>query len=108
MSLKTDIIVVGVAGVVILAAGWYAKKKLGAALTTAAPYVNPLDSRNLAYSGVNAVGGALTGEAGFTLGGWIYDITHPGVAGNNASPYLGHLGYDIPENFGLINPSEGW
>ena len=104
MALKGDIIAVGVAGVVLLAAGWYAKKKLSAAATAAAPYINPADPRNMAYSGVNAVGHVLTGDSNFTLGGWIYDITHPSVAENSVPVVMGPLPYD----FGVINPSEGW
>lgn len=105
MGLKSDILVVGCAATVLLLAGWYAKKKLAVAVTAAAPYVNPLDSRNLAYSGVNAVGGAITGDTGFTLGGWIYDITHPNVAKNSQSPWEN---YQIPYNFGIIDPDGGW
>ena len=104
MGIKGDIIAVGIAGAVLLAAGWYAKKKLAVVAQVAVPYVNPTDPRNLAYTGVNAVGSVLTGDSGFTLGGWIYDITHPTVAHNSAPVVMGPLPYD----FGIINPSEGW
>ena len=40
--------------------------------------LNPASGENLIYTGVNKVGGALTGDSGFSLGGWIYDKTHPG------------------------------
>jgi len=38
--------------------------------------INPVNQENIFYSGVNAVGTKLTGDNAFTLGGWIYDITH--------------------------------
>lgn len=42
----------------------------------AAEAVNPLNHDNVIYGGVNSVGGAVTGDKNWTLGGWIYDITH--------------------------------
>lgn len=41
--------------------------------------LNPASRENVIYRGVNQVGGAITGqgEEGFSLGSWIYDITHP-------------------------------
>lgn len=39
--------------------------------------IRPTSDQNVIYRGVNAVGGAVSGEgSGWTLGGWIYDITH--------------------------------
>lgn len=35
---------------------------------------------NFAASGVNAVGKAVSGNNGWSLGGWIYDVTHPEAA----------------------------
>lgn len=49
------------------------------------PYINPVDRDNVAYTGVNAVGGSLvTDPAGpgknadgtWSFGAWIYDVTH--------------------------------
>lgn len=45
---------------------------------------NPASDQNLAYSGVNALGNAVVDASGpgrnadgsWTLGGWIYDVTH--------------------------------
>lgn len=31
---------------------------------------------NVIYTGVNGIGSAVSGDENFTLGGWIYDITH--------------------------------
>ena len=38
--------------------------------------LNPASDKNLAYTGVNAVGQTVSGDDSWTLGGWIYDITH--------------------------------
>lgn len=39
--------------------------------------IRPTSDQNLIYRGVNAIGGAVSGEgSAWTLGGWIYDITH--------------------------------
>lgn len=54
------------------------------AAQTVGTWINPVSDQNLAYRGVNAVGGALVGASGngvnadgsWTLGGWLYDITH--------------------------------
>lgn len=84
MSLKTDLIVVGVAGVVLLAAAWYAKKKVGAAadsfMTGTEDFVNGT---------INAAGQWITGDNGWTH--W----------GGHSPQY----NYEIPENFGIIDPS---
>lgn len=87
MGLKTDAEVMGVGIVLAILAAWYLKNKvvdgLGAgvdaikdAAETVAPYVNPADNRNVVYSGVNGIGGAISGDSSWTLGGWIYDVTH--------------------------------
>ncbi|MFC3151801.1 hypothetical protein ACFOEK_12245 [Litoribrevibacter euphylliae] len=35
--------------------------------------LNPVSDQNLAYSGVNGVGAALTGDEDFKLGRWLYE-----------------------------------
>ena len=39
--------------------------------------VNPASDQNLIYRGVNAVGGAVTGDGDFSLGSWLYDVMNP-------------------------------
>ena len=42
--------------------------------------INPTSKDNLVYQGVNAVGDVLdngSDDASFSLGAWLYDITHP-------------------------------
>jgi hypothetical protein len=92
LSTETKVIIAG--GAVVLIAAWYASKKLGQAYDGVAtavgdaydwtaetvketvPYVNPADSRNVVYSSIGAVGGAISGNKDWSLGGWIYDVTH--------------------------------
>jgi hypothetical protein len=112
MSIKADVIAIGIAGAVLLAAGWYAKKKatqvaqdVKNAAVKALPYVDPTDSRNLAYSGVNALGGAISGSSGWTLGGWLYDVAHPNQPGLAVTPMYPDR---LPLDFGLSNPTLGW
>lgn len=45
--------------------------------TQAATSFNPASDQNLIYRGVNGVGSAVSGDSNFTLGGWLYDVTHP-------------------------------
>jgi hypothetical protein len=64
---------VAVSGVVIY---WLAKQEAKAAAQSVGEAINPVNPENIFYEGVNAAGEVLTGEEGFTLGGWIYDMTH--------------------------------
>jgi hypothetical protein len=103
MGLRGDLIAVGVAGAVLLAAAWYAKKKIvaaGQSLVDAGaavlPYVNPVDSRNVAYQGANEVYRAATGDKAGTLGTGIYDATHAGGAFDGA--------LDALSWWGVLNP----
>lgn len=81
MSLARDIgtgAAVAVAGALAVGLlGWFLARKGKAAAAALGEAVNPTDRDNLAYRGVNALGEALTGEGGWTLGGWFYDWTHP-------------------------------
>lgn len=38
--------------------------------------IKPTSPDNIANQATNKIGAALTGDRNFTLGGWIYDITH--------------------------------
>lgn len=40
------------------------------------PALDPTSDKNLAYSTVNAIGAAVTGDKSFSLGSRIYDWTH--------------------------------
>lgn len=60
-----------------LAVGLYLFKRNAGAMLNA---VNPTSDSNLAYKGVNAVGDQLDDgqdNDSFSLGSWLYDMTHP-------------------------------
>lgn len=62
---------------------WVANKvidKAAGAASAVGNAVNPTSDKNLAYRGTNAVGAALTGDASFSLGSWLYDRFHPDEA----------------------------
>lgn len=44
---------------------------------TGLDWANPVSDKNLVYQGVSAVGQAATGSKDWSLGTWLYDITHP-------------------------------
>lgn len=52
------------------------------AVATVAPQivaaVNPASDKNLLNRAVNATGSAVSGDSGWTLGGWVYDVLHAG------------------------------
>jgi hypothetical protein len=61
--------------------------------------VNPTSDRNLAYRGVNAVGGAVTGDASFSLGSWLWEKLNPAAVAaerdlTGATPPAGAPIYD--------------
>ncbi|WP_373986996.1 hypothetical protein [Duganella sp. BuS-21] len=94
MSIKGDVIAITIAGAVLLAAGWYAKKKVQGAVTNVTkPVKDAIAGFDNAVDGyINAAGQYITGD-----GGWTY--------------YGGHTpqyNYVIPKDFGIINPNEGW
>lgn len=72
MAVFTDKQMIGM-GVAVAVLGYLAWKKGLPAIGNA---VNPVNPDNVFYSGTNAVGEALTGEEGFSLGAWLYDVTH--------------------------------
>lgn len=57
---------------------WWSNRAVDAyeALPAVLPKVNPGSDQNLLYQGVNALGSKVTGDESFTLGGWLYDVTH--------------------------------
>lgn len=79
-AVSGDMMVKLALGVAVLGIGYFAfikvKKTAGAAAAAAVDAVNPASSNNLVNRGVTAVGSAISGDSGWTLGGWIYDITH--------------------------------
>lgn len=86
-TLKEDAIIIGAGLLVAYIAARYLVSKVGEtagkavdyvadAAQAAAPYVNPASNQNVIYTGINGIGGAVSGEENWTLGGWLYDVTH--------------------------------
>ena len=48
--------------------------------------VNPLNHDNVFAGAVNKVGGAITGDSSWSLGAWLYDVTHPEESAPAARP----------------------
>lgn len=67
--------VIGLAVLGGIGYGVYKIYKLGGQVGEA---FNPASEKNIVNRGVTAAGKAVTGDKYFTLGGWLYDITHPG------------------------------
>jgi len=62
---------------VVLVLGYFAKKGVVAAAEVASVKLNPLNSQNVVYDNViGGVGKALSQDAGWSLGGWVYDVLH--------------------------------
>lgn len=75
--------------------GWKAYTKGPQAIADAANAINPTNHDNIFASGVNAVGGAIVSDpegagknadGSWTLGGWVYDVMHPGWADAATGP----------------------
>lgn len=54
-----------------------ASNAAGRVVGSAASVVSPTNPENVFYGLVNGVGQGITGRDSFTLGGWLYDLTHP-------------------------------
>lgn len=75
--------------------GYKAYKDGPQAIADAANAINPTNPDNIFATGVNSVGGAIVSEpdgagknadGSWTLGGWVYDVTHPGWADDATKP----------------------
>ena len=67
------------AGLIVVGAlgAWYLTRKASAAAVAAGSAINPVNPDNIFYGGVNEIGGAIAGEKSWSLGSWLYDVTHP-------------------------------
>lgn len=74
MKQSTKIALGVAAGVVVL--GYLAGRKAGDTVSAVGTGLNPASPDNYAYRGVNSVGAALTGQESFSLGSYLYDLTH--------------------------------
>jgi hypothetical protein len=95
----------GLAGAVALGAGAYAARRVGQSASAIGGAINPLSDQNVAYRGANAVVSNVTGRDE-TVGGWLYDWTHPPVF----VPTVPQLGAPISANPPLMTggATGGW
>lgn len=70
---NSQMLMILVAGGLLL---WYTKNKAGEAVLAVGNAVNPVNPDNIFNSGVNAIGSSISGDSEWTLGTWIYDVTH--------------------------------
>lgn len=76
--MNRDVILFGAgAGVVALIALYFAGRGAVKIAGDVAGALNPVSDQNIFYRATNAVGGAVAGDESFSLGSWIYDLTHP-------------------------------
>lgn len=66
-----------VAALAVVYLAYKSKDQAAAAVKAAAQSVDPTSTENLVYKGVNHVGAAVSGDQSFSLGSWLYDVTHP-------------------------------
>lgn len=77
MSLKGDLIAIGIGGAILAAAAWYAKNKLEVVAPKVLAAVDPTNDQNIVNQTVTGFYQAVTGSNG-SIGGDIYDATHGG------------------------------
>lgn len=77
MSIKGDVIAIGLAGAVLLAAGWYAKKKITDTAGDALQAINPLNNDNVFNKGFSWAYSGLGAHNSTSIGADVYDLTHP-------------------------------
>ena len=68
--------VAAVAAVALYFIGRGVAGALPGAAATVGNAINPVNPDNIFAGGVNAVGGALSGSSDWSLGSWLYDVTH--------------------------------
>jgi len=78
LNTKGGAVAIGVVGVLLI--GYIIKNQAAKAIPEAAKTigeaVNPISDENIFYTGVNAIGGYVSGEENWKLGHKIYDWTH--------------------------------
>jgi hypothetical protein len=75
LNTKAGVALVG--AITIAGAAWWLYEKFLKDKLPDEDTFNPTSDKNLAYRGTNAVGAALTGDASFSLGSWLYDRFNP-------------------------------
>lgn len=68
-------LVLGV-GLLLYIAGRQAAGVVTSAAEAVGEAISPTSANNLIYQGTNAVGRTISSDSSFSLGGWLYDVTH--------------------------------
>jgi hypothetical protein len=93
---------VGVALVVL----WQARKAAAAvADAIKAGAVDPTSSNNLAYRASNAVGGAVTGDANYSMGAHLWEWLNPGAAAAEVAAVRGPVAKPAPAPVAVLPPA---
>lgn len=74
---KQLLYLVGGGAVLVLLAGWYARRKVGQAVEAVVPHVNPVDERNVFNRLHNWGWQAITGQEHGGIGIWLADKINP-------------------------------
>lgn len=87
-AVSGDLLVKVGIGVLAVGAAVYLLHRVKTAAAAVVPYIDPTDRNNVAYHTVNEVGEAIVtdpngagknADGSWSLGGWLYDVTHPGT-----------------------------
>lgn len=69
--------------------------------------INPLNPDNVFAGAVNKVGATLSGDDSFSLGGWLFDLTHP--TSTSPAPSVSTLPIDFGIGTGWdVAPGASW
>ena len=101
----TGTAVLALAALAGLAVVYLKRKEIGAAAVEAAQAMNPASDKNLVYRGVSSVGAAVSGNADWSLGTWVYDLMHPNEAEELGLTNIPQATYDETERLARRYPS---
>ena len=107
MKTTTNLAIIATGAAVVAFVIYRAVPKVAAAVGDAAHAVNPLNPDNVFASGVNNVGAAIAGQApgSWSLGSWLYDVTHPDELATPAPAPAANPLASWPIDFGT---GDGW
>lgn len=86
MKMSANATTIAVGAVVVVGLYFFLRDQIGAGLSAVGGAVNPLSDKNIAYTGTNSVGAAITGDAKFDIGSSIYNLFHPNEGKDLATP----------------------
>ena len=63
-------------GVMVAMPGVYGIGKITGISDMDYSFLNPASDKNIVYGGVNSIGAKVSGDKDWSLGGWLYEVTH--------------------------------